>query len=210
MLILPINIFEQTKKQYQKGLYKDCLCNNFIFKNSIAKDNISFQSNTSAGNVLKKLRKVKCPYFGVEMISGNELKKVEKYIDECTCVKDIVKVLSKYRHYMQDTEKKIYIKFVEISQKSPSSLLFCGKAFRAQEFQGERTAFALEYAADALGPAILARRTASCGEIVFRHGIVCLELLHVRLNVAVFHHGDCLRQSRLDFVFEGWVAEGKT
>ena len=123
MLILPINIFEQTKKQYQKGLYKDCLCNNFIFKNSIAKDNISFQSNTSAGNVLKKLRKVKCPYFGVEMISGNELKKVEKYIDECTCVKDIVKVLSKYRHYMQDTEKKIYIKFVEISQKSPSITL---------------------------------------------------------------------------------------
>ena len=123
MLILPISIFNQPKKQYQNGLFKSGLGNNFPIKNDVIKDCISFQSNTSAGNVLKKLRGIKCPYFGVIMISGSELKRIENQLDKCNCVKDIVKVLSKYKHCMQNTEKKIYTKFVEISQKSPSITL---------------------------------------------------------------------------------------
>ena len=83
----------------------------------------TFEANTSAGNPLKKLKGLKCPYFGVEMISGSDIARIEKRLDRCKNVKDVVKVLSKYTRFMQETEKKMFRRFLDISKISPEKTL---------------------------------------------------------------------------------------
>ncbi len=84
---------------------------------------VTFQSNTSAGNPLKKLKGIKCPYFGTEMLQAGDVTRIEKLLDNCLNVKDVVKVLSKYSHYMQNTEKKMFKRFAEMSKIEPKKTL---------------------------------------------------------------------------------------
>lgn len=90
-----------------------------VFQNNI----ISFNGTTSAGNPLRKLKNIVCPYFGVKTISGAELPRIEKRLDKCTNVKEVVKVLKPYSSYMQKTEKNIYKIFVENARKNPDRKL---------------------------------------------------------------------------------------
>lgn len=68
---------------------------------------ISFGKNTSAGNVLKKLRNITCPYTGVKMISGSDIGDIERRIDKCANASEIIGVLGKYTDYIQNVEKAI-------------------------------------------------------------------------------------------------------
>ena len=84
----------------------------------IRSDSLSFKS-TSAGNVLKKLKNIYCPYFGVKMISGKEIAKAEALIDKCANLKDVVKVLKKYEDNMLPVEKSMFYKFEAEANVSP-------------------------------------------------------------------------------------------
>ena len=81
--------------------------------------NPMFGSNTSAGNPLKKLRGIKCPYFGVEMLSGKDINNIERKLEQCNSVNDVVKVLSKYKKNMQKIEKNIFKRFEKCSTTHP-------------------------------------------------------------------------------------------
>ena len=86
----------------------------------------AFRANTSAGNPLKKLQKyndIICPYFGVKMISASKETKVEKMLDECINVRDVVKTLAPYTKYMQPVEKRIYRMFSKSVNESPEKTL---------------------------------------------------------------------------------------
>ena len=81
----------------------------------------SFRANTSAGNPLRKLRDIICPYFGVKMITGAELPKIEAKINQCLDVKDIVKTLTPYKKYMQKVEKNIFRMFEAYAKFNPNA-----------------------------------------------------------------------------------------
>ncbi len=83
----------------------------------------SFQASTSAGAPLRKLRGIVCPYFGVKMITGAELPKLEMKIDKCQNVGEVVKLLKPYRSFMQKTEKKVFKMFEEYSKENPEEIL---------------------------------------------------------------------------------------
>lgn len=83
----------------------------------------SFGANTSAGSPLRKLKKIRCPYFGSEMFTGSEIAFLEKRLDNCTNIKEIVSTLSKYRKYMLKTEKKIFKRFSEYAKIKPEAQL---------------------------------------------------------------------------------------
>lgn len=83
-------------------------------------DTVTFEgNNTSAGNVLKKLRNVICPYTGVKMISGAEIKGIEKRIDKSTNIKTGIGILSGYTDYMQNVEKQMFDTFKKYSETNP-------------------------------------------------------------------------------------------
>ncbi len=82
-----------------------------------------FCSSTSEGNPLKRLKGIKCPYFGVEMLTGKELNRIEVQLARCPTVKDVVKVLTKHKKHIHKTEKKILKRFTEISKTSPDMTL---------------------------------------------------------------------------------------
>ena len=95
MLILPIGFGNNR-------LNRNCGRNNYA---------LNFQSNTSEGAPLRRLKKIKCPYFGVELISGSEMPKIERAIDASTGTKDTLKILRKNKNHMQKTEKRIFGRF---------------------------------------------------------------------------------------------------
>lgn len=84
---------------------------------------IPFGSNTSAGNPLKKLKKIKCPYFGSEMITAGEIDGIEKRLDKCKNLKEVVDILKKYKKCMLKTEKQIFKRFEDCSKTAPDMQL---------------------------------------------------------------------------------------
>ena len=86
----------------------------------------TFCAGTSAGNPLKKLQKANdiiCPYFGVPMIAASKETKVETKLDIANNVKEVVKTLSPYMHYMQPVEKRIFRMFAAYVNKHPEVTL---------------------------------------------------------------------------------------
>ena len=102
-LNLNYNFYRRTSLENTSGVYL----------------NPMFGSNTSAGNPLKKLRGIKCPYFGVEMLSGKDINNIERKLEQCNSVNDVVKVLSKYKKNMQKIEKNIFKRFEKCSTTHP-------------------------------------------------------------------------------------------
>lgn len=124
MRILPVNFNNHIfNSQTRKDLRINSFSPNYVSDSFTKSEAVSFQANTSAGNPLKKLKGLKCPYFGVEMISGADIARIEKRLDKCFNVKDAVKVLSKYTKYMQETEKKMYKRFAEMAKTAPDKTL---------------------------------------------------------------------------------------
>lgn len=116
MRIVPVN-YNITQCS---GFLARNACGSFYRQNS---DSVNFCSNTSAGNPLRKLKKIKCPYFGSEILTGSEIAAVEKSLDNCTNIKEVVSVLSKYRKNMLKTEKKIFKRFTEYAKINPEAQL---------------------------------------------------------------------------------------
>lgn len=57
------------------------------------------------------------------MISGKELAGIEKRLDSCNNVKEVVSALRKYRKFMLKTEKRIFKRFEEFSKINPEAQL---------------------------------------------------------------------------------------
>lgn len=75
MRILPINF-----NFYNRPARNDLKTSGYI-NTGLEKDVFtSFRANTSAGNPLRKLKKLKCPYFGAEMISGKDLPELKNVL----------------------------------------------------------------------------------------------------------------------------------
>ena len=100
---------------------------NFFSFSIINHSNPIFQARvgnrTSAGNVLKKLRNITCPYTGTKMIPGSSINRINKRLDACDNVEKVVKELLPFKDYLQPVEKQMYEKFTEYSKRNPSGKL---------------------------------------------------------------------------------------
>ena len=122
MRIFPVNYNNKLQEiKIRKNFQSNCSFN--ISDTFTGTDSVTFRANTSAGNPLKKLKGMKCPYFGTEMLLGSDIARIERRLDDCGNVKDVVKVLSKYTRYMQETEKKIYKRFAAAAKLTPEKTL---------------------------------------------------------------------------------------
>ncbi len=119
-----INPISFNNKQPSK-LYKvksGTLRSNYQKDLLIKNDEINFgASNTSAGNILKKLRDITCPYCGVKMISGTVLSGIEKKLDKSKNIESGIKILASYTDYMQSTEKAMFDVFENYSKTNPKA-----------------------------------------------------------------------------------------
>ncbi len=119
--ILPI-ILNNTNMSKPINLKTNVLKNNTANDMFIKSEEINFcGANTSAGNILKKLRDITCPYCGVKMISGTVLSGVEKRIDKSKNIENGIKILSGYTDYMQPTEKAMFDIFREYAARNPKA-----------------------------------------------------------------------------------------
>ena len=127
MFILPIssnyNNLPILKSFNKKTRDFDLNNNTKSLATDVFTNNVSFKANTSAGGPLKRLRNIICPYFGVEMISGSELKKIEDKLDQCKNVRDVVNSLKKYKKNMLKTERKMFSRFANMAQVHPDMKL---------------------------------------------------------------------------------------
>jgi len=89
----------------------------------IKNSQISFEANTSAGNQLKKLKNVPCPYYGVKMLQGAVMSKIELKLDKAPTIGKSVEILSKYSDYMLPVEKKIFERFKEYAKFHPDKTI---------------------------------------------------------------------------------------
>lgn len=87
------------------------------FQNSAC--NILSFTSTSAGQPLKKLRNVPCPYFDVITISNPKVARICKDLQRCTTVKEVVRYLKKYKNNLQKTERAIFERFEEAANSNP-------------------------------------------------------------------------------------------
>lgn len=95
----------------------------FRTQNPLQNDIFFTSSNTSQGAPLKRLKNIKCPYCGVEIMPRNEFKKALKELKPCKNVKEITKVLRRYSKYMHKTEKEIYKTFSKYAKNNPEATL---------------------------------------------------------------------------------------
>lgn len=81
--------------------------------------NVTFMKATSAGNPLRKLKNITCPYTGIKMISGSDVYPFDRKLSKCKDLCSIIKLLSKYQRYMQPVEKKMFSLFSEYASCNP-------------------------------------------------------------------------------------------
>lgn len=110
--ILPFNI--STSKNQKKDGNFSCVRATSLNKTNF--DTITFGTATSAGSVLKKLKNINCPYFGVKMISGSDLTRISKYLDHCFDIGQVVRYLSNYTENLQNTEKNMFLRFAAVAE----------------------------------------------------------------------------------------------
>lgn len=80
-------------------------------------------NSTSAGNVLKKLRNITCPYTGIKMVPGSNINRINKRLDSCFSTESVIKELMPYRNFLQPVEKIMFTKFAEYSKLHPDAKL---------------------------------------------------------------------------------------
>lgn len=78
-------------------------------------------SHTKAGDCLKELDNITCPYSGVKMISYAKMEKIEKKLSHTKNLTESLEVLRPYRPCMQKLEKQIYTMLKDYAIKNPRS-----------------------------------------------------------------------------------------
>lgn len=78
---------------------------------------------TSAGNPLRRLGSVICPYTGIWNIPGKQVNSFEKKLVECLNAKDYVHILNGYTKNFQPTEKSIFAIFRDFAAENPQGNL---------------------------------------------------------------------------------------
>ena len=87
---------------------------------------ISFGSNTSAGNTLRTLVNIRCPYNGVKIIPGSQEQIFKRRLMACKNAEDVVNLLSPYRKSFLRIERSVYGMFREFASKNPKgSIIDC-------------------------------------------------------------------------------------
>ena len=81
---------------------------------------VPYEGSTSAGKPLRRLRNIRCPYRGIEIISSDAIKTFEKNLKLCKTAEDIVELLSNYTDFMLPTEKSIYAIFKDFALLNPN------------------------------------------------------------------------------------------
>lgn len=76
-------------------------------------------SKTKAGDKLKELDNITCPYSGVKMISAAKMNKIERKLEQCNDLSDSLLVVSQYKPCMQKLEKQIFSTFKEYANSHP-------------------------------------------------------------------------------------------
>jgi len=108
----------KTSRNYSRPNLNANIIDTFTLTNPV-----TFTSNTSAGNILKKLIDITDPYTGVKMLRGSKMTQIEKKLDNCNTIAKAVKVLSKYTDYMHETEKAVYERFKAYAAKKPNNTI---------------------------------------------------------------------------------------
>lgn len=80
---------------------------------------IPYEGTTSAGKPLRKLKNIRCPYRGINIIPSDALRGFEKGIEKCKNAESAILLLSKYYPNMLKTEKSLYSIFKEFSILNP-------------------------------------------------------------------------------------------
>ena len=78
---------------------------------------------TSAGNPLRRLGSLTCPYTGIKIIPGKQVNPFERKLEQCTNAGDYVKLLSGFVDFMQPTEKSVFAIFRDFAQENPNGNL---------------------------------------------------------------------------------------
>lgn len=78
---------------------------------------------TSAGNPLKKLKDISCPYSGIKMITGKDAAEFDKKLNRCRTLSGVIRLLTKYEKKMQPIEKKMLYIFKDYAGQNPKGNL---------------------------------------------------------------------------------------
>lgn len=110
----------QNKQSYLgslnfKGLEQD------TFEKTISSSKARGGSHTKAGDCLKELDNVTCPYSGVKMISYAKMEKIEKKLRYTKSLPESLEVLKPYKPCMQKLEKQIYMMLKDYAVLNPRS-----------------------------------------------------------------------------------------
>lgn len=84
---------------------------------------IPYEGKTSAGNPLRKLRNITCPYRGIKIIPSETIKPFEKGLSQCFTAKDGILLLSKFQNSMLPVEKSMFAIFNDFSLLNPDDNL---------------------------------------------------------------------------------------
>lgn len=83
------------------------------------RDFISFQKNTSAGNILRKFNCAPDAYGDVLLLNGKLLDRACSRIDKAITTQEIIAILSDYKMFLQPVEAKMYEYFEKFSVNNP-------------------------------------------------------------------------------------------
>ncbi len=145
-----IPTFTSTQPIRQESSYSTALLgpDKDTFQKVSTPESLSFtgskSSRTKAGDPLKELDNITCPYSGVKMISGSKMDKLEKKLEDCESISERMEILERYRPCMQKLEKKMYEIFKGYEINNPDGSLNdclqqlkpdCLAALKVEEFQ---------------------------------------------------------------------------
>ncbi|MCM1265741.1 MAG: hypothetical protein NC200_06035 [Candidatus Gastranaerophilales bacterium] len=128
-LLSGIPTFTATMPSRQERSYSTALLgpDKDTFQKTPSAESISFtgskSSKTKAGDCLKELDNITCPYSGVKMISGSKMDKLEKKLEQCDGISERMELLGQYRPCMQKLEKKMYEIFKGYEINNPNGSL---------------------------------------------------------------------------------------
>lgn len=95
-----------------------------VESDTFVKTSPTFKSNgskTKAGDRLKELDNITCPYSGVKMISATKMSRVEHRLENYNTLSDGLDVLQPYKPCMQKLEKQVFGIFKDYANKHPNS-----------------------------------------------------------------------------------------
>lgn len=80
-------------------------------------------AKTKAGDCLKELDNITCPYSGVKMISGSKMDRLEVKLEHCNTIHERLDLLEKHKQCMQKLEKTMFNIFKGYAMNNPNGSL---------------------------------------------------------------------------------------